>query len=92
MEVSKTQGSAPLALPLTTIEVKKNMDHLKKILLKKNDIFVEIKRQKKKKKLVEIFLKNRQYFTIKIYIYIYISQAQCANLQLVTCNIQCVLY
>ena len=50
MEVSKTQGSAPLALPLTTIEVKKNMDHLKKILLKKNDIFVEIKRQKKKKK------------------------------------------
>ena len=47
MEVSKTQGSAPLALPLTTIEVKKNMDHLKKILLKKNDIFVEIKRLKK---------------------------------------------
>ena len=89
MEVSKTQGSAPLALPLTTIEVKKNMDHLKKILLKKNDIFVEIKRLKKKI-LVEIFFKNRQYFTINIYIYIY--QAQCANLQLVTCNIQCVLY
>ena len=55
MEVSKTQGSAPLALPLTTIEVKKNMDHLKKILLKKNDIFVEIKRQKKKKNLYKYF-------------------------------------
>ena len=49
MEVSKTQGSAPLALPLTTIEVKKNMDHLKKILLKKKRYICRDKKIKKKK-------------------------------------------